>query len=67
MKIQSITNVLSIHESITSLTHLMNHSYYHTWNTLLYVIKPPTYISVQFDLPIYPVKEKNVISSETSV
>ena len=27
MEIQSITNVVSIHKSITSLTHLIDHSY----------------------------------------
>ena len=30
IKIQSVTNVLSIHESLTSLTQRINHSYFQT-------------------------------------
>ena len=35
MKIQFIINVVSIHKSITSLTHLIDHSYFQTWDALL--------------------------------
>ena len=35
MEIQSITNVVSIHKSITSLTHLIDHSYCQAWSALL--------------------------------
>ena len=35
MEIQSITNVVSIHKSIISLTHLIDHSYCQAWSALL--------------------------------
>ena len=35
MEIQSITNVVSIHKNITSLTHLIDHSYCQAWSALL--------------------------------
>ena len=35
MEIQYITNVVSIHKSITSLTHLIDHSYCQAWSALL--------------------------------
>ena len=35
MEIQSITNVVSIHKSIESLTHLIDHSYRQAWSALL--------------------------------
>ena len=35
MEIQSITNVVSIHKSKTSLTHLIDHSYCQAWSALL--------------------------------
>ena len=35
MEIQSNTNGVSIHKSITSLTHLIDHSYCQAWSALL--------------------------------
>ena len=51
IKIQSITNVLSIHESITSLTHQINHSYFQTWNVLLAaaILKMHLYFDIATD------------------
>ena len=51
MKLQFIANVLSIHESISSLTHLINHSYFQTWNALLAaaILKMHLYFDIATD------------------
>ena len=51
MKIQSIANVVSIYKSITSLTHLINHSYFQTWNALLAsaILKMHLYFDIATD------------------
>ena len=51
MKIQSITNVVSIHKSIASLTHLINHSYCQTCSALLVaaILKMHLYFDIATD------------------
>ena len=51
MKIQSISNVASIHKSITSLTHLINHYYCQTRSALLAaaILKMHLYFDIATD------------------
>ena len=53
MEIQSITNVVSIHKSITSLTHLIDHSYCQAWSALLTTSATYTYIYVYVYIYMY--------------
>ena len=69
MEIQSITNVVSIHKSITSLTHLIDHSYCQAWSALLAaaILKMHLYFYIATDPNSCEEWEHETIGSQMTV